>query len=132
MLFERKLKSAQQCIKGGFRWVSAKGTRCMAFVGIYQVSDASEILGTETDLVLAFTMYVQEGVPYLRVSCRSRTGWDVGAFARTFFGGGGHKASSGFHMPIDVDTNLNAYATLKLLVDQYEATQLKSSPGVES
>lgn len=127
MLFQRKLKAAQKCIDGGRRWTSNKGTKCIAFVGIYQVSDAAEILNDTVDLVLAFTYYLQEGSPYLRVSCRSHTGWDVGEFSRTFPGGGGHKASSGFqvgfHVHPTTDKNWmipNPYAHIQQLVDDYE------------
>jgi len=127
MLFKRKLKAARRCIDGGRRWTSDKGTKCISFVGIYQVSDATEILDdTDIDLVLAFTYYLQEGLPYLRVSCRSHTGWDVGAFARTFPGGGGHKASSGFQTEFEVTSTTeaaaspNPYLHLQGLVDNYE------------
>jgi hypothetical protein len=133
MLFKRKLKAAQRCIDGGRQWTSAKGTKCIAFVGIYQVSDAAEILDdTDIDLVLAFTYYLQEGKPFLRMSCRSHTGWDVGAFARTFPGGGGHKASSGFQAEFSIEGNdandgwqeaaPNPYRHIKCLVDTYEAS----------
>jgi len=122
MLFQRKLKAAQKCIDGGYRWVSAKGTKCIAFVGIYQVSDAAEILDTELDLVLAFTYYLQEGQCFLRVSCRSHTDWDVGAFARTIPGGGGHKASSGFQTAFDPAEAPNPYAHLQRMIDDYEAS----------
>lgn len=132
MLFERKLKAARRCIDGGHRWTSDKGTKCIAFVGVYQVSDAAEILDdTDINLVLAFTYYLQEGKPFLRVSCRSHTGWDVGAFARSFPGGGGHKAASGFQVEFGVEGNdandgwreaaPNPYRHLKCLVDNYEA-----------
>lgn len=121
MLFQRKLKAAHRCIGGGRRWTSDKGTRCIAFVGIYQVSDAAEILDdTDIDLVLAFTYYMQEGKPFLRVSCRSHTGWDVGAFARTFPGGGGHKESSGFQAEFGAFDAPNPYQHLLCMVNDYE------------
>lgn len=120
LLFERKLAKARQCIDGGWRFTTTKGTRCMVFVGILQVSDAAEILDQEVDLLLAYTTYVQEGGPVLRVSIRSHTGWDCAAFAQTFPGGGGHKESAGFITPIDTDTDPNAYAMIRQLVEEHE------------
>ena len=122
MLFERKLAKATQCIEGSWPFITPKGTRCVVFVGILQVSDAAEILDKGVDLVLAYTTYVQEGQPVLRVSARSHTGWDCGAFAKTFPGGGWPKESSGFITPIDTDTGPNPYAMIRQLVESYEGS----------
>lgn len=101
--YDKKQKHARQCADNSHRFVTAKGTKVVVFEGVRPTSDAAEYLHTEVDLVIGFAMYPDEGRGgqlVLRFSCRSHTGWDCGAFALSFPGGGGHDASAGFVTPI--------------------------------
>jgi len=59
----------------------------------------------------------------LQFSTRSHTGYDVGAFCKSFPGGGGHKAAAGFTVEVSPEVSTNPYAMFRLLLEEWETGQ---------
>ena len=90
----------------------------MVFQGCRLSSDLSE-KAADTDLVAGFDYFIEEGNIKLVFSVRSRTNYDCAALAKAY-GGGGHLRAAGFGLSgIDM-TEMNPYATFKLIVEAME------------
>ncbi len=113
---DRHLKRCQRAAQEGWKHVSIKGTRVVAFQGVKLSSEAAEAIGDGADLVVGFDVFSQNGVPRYVFSMRSHTTFDCGSFAKRF-GGGGHTQAAGFHVD---EPEHNPYTTLRHYLGIYE------------
>lgn len=107
--------NCQRAIDGAFRFVTPKGVRVAVFQGTKLANEASE-LAKDADLCLGFDIFVEEGLPKLVVSARSRTDYDCLGLAKDQ-GGGGHSKAAGFRI---IGPNLNPYDLLQAIVLGFE------------
>ena len=77
------------------RFTSASGTRVLVVASHSAVSDLTERVGDDTDVVVAFGFGREGDAMVMRVSLRSYAQFDCAAFAERF-GGGGHLHAAGF------------------------------------
>lgn len=117
-LLERQLELAHSCLKEPFSFRSERGTRVCMFQGVSATSDAAEIVGDDTDLVVGFHYRMDGGKLQLQFSTRSHTGFDCQALAKAY-GGNGHKPAAGFTVPVG-DMSAQPYQVFRLLLEQYE------------
>lgn len=121
ILVERHARSVKRAVEKSWRFKSGKGTRVMMFEGTGQTSDAADLV-EDADILIGFGFIVEENVQKMIFSLRSHTGWDVLGFAKSFPGGGGHSAASGFTVPIS-DKSSNPYQLAEVFVNQFEASR---------
>ena len=115
--YEKSLKTAKKVVRDAYRFTTAKGTRVGVFSGVRITSDAAEV-DPSLDVVIGFDYYVDEGLPKMIVSMRSRYNYDCGALCK-HFGGGGHMKAAGFNIP---NPTLAPWAQVQSAVEAYEAT----------
>lgn len=120
VLYERRLRTAQRCIDGGWRFTTAKGTRVIVFEGTKPTSDAAEILGEEVDFVVGFNYRLDGDDLRIIFSTRSHTTFDCATYAKSHPGGGGHTKAAGFQLPVDPQNSLNPYKMVWEDLHQYE------------
>lgn len=138
---ERDLDAARKSLEEGASFTTSKGTRGIMFQGVAATSDAAEIQEqyevynesiqgdaiprsrSFTDLIVGFRYRVDAGKLQLQFSMRSHTGYDVGAFAKSHPGGGGHKAAAGFTVDVSPEVSANPYAVFRLLLEEWEGGQ---------
>jgi phosphoesterase RecJ-like protein len=96
----RHQERCQHAVDKGLRFTTSKGQSVCIIDGISLSSDASDLAGT--DLLVAFGYTVENDVPKMIVSCRSRSGFNVSEFAK-HFGGGGHIKAAGCSVPVKKD-----------------------------
>jgi len=123
LLKKKQDKKVAQCVKGSYRFTTPKGTRAVVFEGVRPTSDAAELLGSEADLIIGFSMFIDEGNPKLIYSTRTRGTFNCAEFAKSH-GGGGHTKAAGFNVPLSLSTpnpTPNPYTLAETLVLEYEA-----------
>lgn len=113
---DRHLKRCQRAAQEGWKHVSIKGTRVVAFQGVKLASEAAEAIDDAADLVAGFDVFCQNGKPRYVFSLRSHTNFDCGSFAKRF-GGGGHTKAAGFHVD---EPEYDPYTTLRHCLGIYE------------
>ncbi len=118
LLVERQARSVTRGLEKSWRFTSTKGTRVMMLEGTGLSSDASEAT-EDIDLLIGFGFAVEGGTQKMIFSCRSRVGYDVLGFAKSF-GGGGHTAAAGFTQEL-LGRSLNPYQLGEVLVNEHEA-----------
>lgn len=121
VLFEKKIRTATQCLKNGFTFTTAKGRRVVMFDNLRASSDAAEIAGEAHDFVVGFGYTSENGAPSLVYSTRSHTGFNCSAFAQAH-GGGGHTAAAGFGTLV-FSGMANPYDNLQALLKAYEPVE---------
>lgn len=121
-LRRKQADNVTRAIKDSFRFTSAKGTRVIMFQGTSAtVSDAAELLGTEADLVVAFSYMCEENEPKVIYRLRSRGSFDCSRFAKMWPPGGGHTNSAGFSLKVPSGGATNSpYEFLHELLSRYE------------
>ncbi len=140
-LLKKKLAAARTSIGEAHHFTTTRGTEGRMFQGVVTTSDAAELLEKEgepltvthpdgstergaafsrTDLVIGFHYKVDGGRLTLQFSMRSHAGYDVGAFAKSKPGGGGHKAAAGFTVEVSPELSANPYQLFKLLLEEWE------------
>jgi len=120
-LLEKHEAKVQRATDGGFRWTSPQGTKVIIFEGVTLASGASEVLGSQVDLVAAFNYFTDNGQPKVIWSLRSHTSFDCGAFAKER-GGGGHTKSAGFGAKVQ-EGDANPYDYFKRVLEYVEMMQ---------
>lgn len=117
-LVEKDRESTERTLAKGYRLVSAKGTRVLVIPST-RTSDVAELYGDRADIVMGFGFTLSESTGGLKAvfSMRSQTGYDVGAFAKSFEGGGGHKTAAGFSLVMPWDAPQPFEYALRLLND---------------
>lgn len=120
-LLRRDEEADKRTLAGAHRFeVSAERLRVVCFEmgeNSRPVSDISERLGAEADLVIGWHYEVQDGSPVLRLSSRSRGVFDCAKLAKAH-GGNGHTNAAGFRLSGHAITT-NPYTTVELLVRDY-------------
>ena len=133
-LVGQKLTAARKSIDEAHHFTTSRGTRVLMFQGVAATSDAAEILEKKgsagsshpeairpTDLVVGFHYGADAGKLKLQFSMRSHTGYDVGAFAKSKPGGGGHAAAAGFTVDISSPELCSGpYAMFAALLSEWE------------
>lgn len=129
-LLEKQLDAARKAISEAYSFTTSKGTRVLMFQGVSATSDAAEMLDGEIpspsfptlgiNIVAGFHYKLDDGKLQLQFSTRSHTGYDVGAFAKSKPGGGGHKAAAGFTVEVSPEVSTNPYAVFRLLLEEWE------------
>lgn len=101
VLVEKNREGTERTLSKGYRLTTKKGTRVLV-IPTLQTSDAAEANGDRDEVVMGFGYGLNEagGIKVI-FSLRSQTGYDVGAFAKSFPGGGGHKTAAGFSCTLD-------------------------------
>lgn len=115
VLRKKNAERDERLIKQVFFYVSPKGTT-VAILPSTETSDVTEKIDAEFLIGFKYDCF-QQGLQ-LRLSMRSRKGYDVGAFAKSL-GGGGHKFAAGAS-PTITWADTNPYAFIAKLVDEYE------------
>jgi len=115
-LFERQIELAETCIKEAFSFTTERGARVLMFQGVSATSDAAEILGDKTDLVVGFHYRFDGDSLKLQFSTRSHTGYDCQALAKAH-SGGGHVAAAGFTV---VGLPMSPYDVFEDLLEDWE------------
>lgn len=120
IVYNRKLDRAVKCAASSFQFVTdQKLTRVAAFEGMRASSDAAEILGDSVDLVIGFSMFLNEYKQLtMGFSCRSHTDFDCLAFAKAH-GGGGHTKAAGFVLTLPQNAE-NPFMLAKNTLETYE------------
>lgn len=144
-LVGQKLAAARKSIDEAHHFITmAHGTRVLMFQGVAATSDAAEMVEKEgvshplkmthpdgtteqgtawttVDLIVGFHYGVDAGKLKLQFSMRSHTGYDVGAFAKSKPGGGGHAAAAGFTVEISSpELSSGPYAMFAALLSEWE------------
>ena len=115
-LIEKRIDEVAKAIETAYRFTKC-GVRVVMFNRTDLVSDAAEEIGKDADLVVGFKTEGEGGIPKVIFSLRSHTGFDCGAFA-TEFGGGGHSAAAGFSCFL-LDNCTHPYAMLREALVEY-------------
>lgn len=100
-----------------FGFNTHRGTRVMV-VPSYDTSDVAERT-QGPDVVVGFVYNAGPDDAKITLSCRSRTGYDVGAFCVSL-GGGGHKPAAGATLAVK-NGDLNPYEFIAKLLNEYES-----------
>lgn len=87
-------------VEEAFRFETPTGHKVFVLDGLSTTGDAANLLASAADLVVGFHYGTDAGVPKVRFSLRSRTGFDCAALAASY-GGGGHRAAAGFSLPVE-------------------------------
>lgn len=119
ILMDKHLNSVQKAIKGGFNFVSDKGTRVLVFNSKSYTSDATEMLADKYDLIVGFGYSVEGGIGRIILSTRSYSNFDCSLFSRSI-GGGGHTKAAG--ASLIVPSGENPYETIIRLLNKFEAS----------
>lgn len=131
-LYRKHRDAAQRALDSGVSFTTAGGTvapsalavaaniKVIVFQGVDLTSDAAELDDGKHHMVVGFGYSNEPGAqsPRVTFSLRSHTGYDVGAFAK-FFGGGGHAAAAGFSQPVD-ELSPNPYQDIRLAFGAFE------------
>ena len=121
-LRRKQADNVNRAIKDSFRFTSTKGNRVVMFQGTSATaSDAAELLGTEADLVVAFSYMCEENEPKVIYRLRSRGSFDCSRFAKMWPPGGGHTNAAGFSLKVPSGGATNSpYAFLHELLSRFE------------
>lgn len=95
LLVCRNEDHAQDVAEHAWKTTLSDGTTLAVIAGIYTVNLVADHTGT--DLTVGFNYYIENNIPKIRLSCRSRGKVDVGNLA-SFYGGGGHPKAAGFNI----------------------------------
>lgn len=122
VLYERRLRSAHNCLEKGFVFRTPKGRKVIVFEGLKPTSDASDIDEGEHDVVIGFG-YNAEDLTRARVvfSTRSRNKFDCSAFCLAH-GGGGHTSAAGFSRNLRTNDR-HPYEMIRDLFLAYEGVE---------
>lgn len=117
VLLERKAQSVARAVERAHCFTTANGVRVVCFEGTHLSSDAAEAVGDTADLVIGWNYFVDSGTGQrIVLSCRTRgDAIDVGAFAKSHPGGGGHTRAAGFQLAVG-PTTPNPYAAIEAAV----------------
>lgn len=121
VLAEKRQASARASAARAVRMTleTSRRTR-VAAVPTLETSDAAELV-EDADVFAGFSYAAPEGDPQgrplMKLSLRSRTGYDVGAFA-AWLGGGGHRAAAGATFPMP---DGNPFAAIRGLLTDFES-----------
>lgn len=120
ILNDKAEKSAARTFKGAERITTGSGMRIIVanIIG-GGVNSIVELAGQGADLVVGFGYEMQSSKRSMVCSLRSHTGYDCSALARRY-GGGGHKAASGFSVAAK---GVDPYTRIRELVEQHEDRQ---------
>lgn len=132
-LIEQQNKDIRYRLNESYRFLSRRGTDVVMFEGLsLHASEAAELLDrmqhssstpVEQPNIVATFHYFREDDDKIRIkfSCRSHTGYDVGAFAHfSSDNGGGHKAAAGFTLTQSAEVGSNPYSVFRTLLDKWE------------
>lgn len=96
ILYERGLSYAKKCAEGAFWFTTQKGRKVAVFEGLKPSSDAAELLGASADLVIGYSVQLDDSkAPVMIFSTRSKGDFNCSALAQAY-GGGGHTKAAGF------------------------------------
>lgn len=115
-LLEKAEARTKHIFDSAATFVSQKGTG-FAIVPTTETSDVSELFPPEVKFIIGFSYSARNGFA-LTLSMRSRGGYDVGEFCLAL-SGGGHSQAAGAKLAMTMG-DLNPYAEIKKLVDDYE------------
>lgn len=138
VLLTKREQKVVDATDNAFRFTSKKGTRVAVCEDPELSSDVAELIGDCADLVVAFGYTAEKAMDWakneaapgsqmtkMRLSTRSRTGFDCAAFAKAY-GGGGHRAAAGFSVdvwPIEPRSS-DPYSTIVRLVADFEKREV--------
>lgn len=121
-LVQRRDHQVRRMRDGAFVTTSTHGVKVLMVQGVTQISELSELVGSEADVVVGFLYLCEHGQSRLIFTCRSHTTVDVGALS-TFHGGGGHARSAGFTLPLRAGDDPNPYQHFLACLDAYQERQ---------
>lgn len=122
ILFDRNIRRVDKAIEGAYKFTSGKNRKVTVFEGTKPTSDASEKLAGESDIVIGFSIFVEEGNPLIIYSTRTRSDFDCSSFCLAH-GGGGHTKAAGFSQPLTAST-LHPYAMIEGILNKYETFEV--------
>lgn len=128
-LVEKQDRKIAKILASAYR-TEVKGKKVQIHQGVSHTSDLAEASAAGTDYIIGFSYLSEEGLdtsawpelvgsvgPKIVLSCRSRNGVDVGAFA-VANGGGGHSAAAGFSYSVK-EEDPNPYVYILSLIRAY-------------
>lgn len=121
VLFAKNLEKAANYAANAYRFVTAGGLRVAMFMSnnVSASSDAAEILGQEADLVIGFSVGLNDTkVPGMTFSCRTRGNFNASALALAH-GGGGHTNAAGFRVLL-ASSDPQPFELARRLLERYE------------
>ena len=124
LLLKKAVKTAGKAVEESYRFQTRRGTRVLMFQNTKPTTEAAELLDKEPpDIVAGFHYRIEEGKLRLTYSMRSHAGYDVGDFAKSHPGGGGHAQAAGFSVDQSAEIGANPYAVFKILLEEWESGQ---------
>jgi len=119
--YQSHLRKVRKCVDSAYHFTTPAGLKAVVFQGYFAASDAAEMVDQDTDIICGFSLFFEGGKPYILCGLRSRSNFDVGAFAKAVSeGGGGHAKSAGFRRVLDL-TDPNPFCFFRDIVIRYEA-----------
>jgi len=129
-LVEKQDRKTAKVLEGAYKGTTPNGLKVLIHQGVSATSDVAEMSTGNVDLILGFSYFSEKDDdlvnwpgagnavgPKIAVSCRTRNGFDVGAFAKAH-GGGGHTKAAGFSFNVKPE-DPNPYIYLLNLVKAY-------------
>jgi hypothetical protein len=124
ILVSKHQTKVQAMVDASYAFTSGDGVRVRMFPGnSATTSDAAELLGSNTDLVVGFSYIgIEDGLAKLLFSTRSHTDFDCAKFC-TSMGGGGHTKAAGFRVVFSPDVgSQDPYSVLRASLSGYESS----------
>jgi len=119
--YDNHMRKVRTAVGGAYRYITPKGIRMVVFQGYFAASDAAEMIGEDADVICGFSLFFDDGEPFMLCGLRSHTDFHVGKFAKTAAeGGGGHRESAGFRRSIFLSDN--PYSLFRNMLVDYEAS----------
>jgi len=123
LLFRKSLRAAKNSLADSYIFTTRRGTRVCMFQNTKPTTEAAELLDAQGPVIVVGFHYKFDGKLKLVFSTRCHHGFDVGEFAKSKPGGGGHEKAAGFTVEQSPEVGSNPYAVFKLLLEEWEDGQ---------
>ncbi len=119
LILEKWERDVARVVKESYRF-ALNGLNVACLEGVHYSSDAAESIGTDADVVIAFSYKTENNERKLIYSTRSKTNFNCADFAKRF-GGGGHTKAAGFSLPVN-PADANPYEEIYKRLVEYWST----------